>query len=169
MIFPSRRTFWRYTLFLEISALLLTFAILFVAVWVTLSEINRKYLNLRLDDIGRVQLFLELHLIDAQKSLAEFESMPEAERSPAVMKLFSEFSDIYRLDQRLRVTQIYKAVSGSKVFCGFSFSSGKLADYMKSNGKGNGHDFSEIMRGYEDDSPASISSSGKRAIRTWGA
>jgi PAS domain S-box-containing protein len=70
------------------------------------------------------------------------------------MKLFSEFSDIYRVDQRLRVTQIYKSVSGSKVFCGFSFSSGKLADYMKSNGKGNGHDFSEIMRGYEDDKPS---------------
>ena len=154
MIFPPRRTFWRYTLFLEILALLLTFAILFVAVWVILSEINRKYLDLRLADIGRVQLFLELHLDDAQKSLEDFESLPEAERSPAVIKLFSTFSDIYRVDQRLRVTQIYKAVSGSKVFCGFSFSSGKLADYVKFNGKGNGHDFSEIMRGYEDDKPS---------------
>ncbi len=152
MIFPGRRTFRSYTLFVEISALVLTFAVLFAAIGLTLSEMNRKYLELRLADVGRVRLFLERSLEEAKETLEAFENLPETERTPAVMNLFSEFSDIYRLDRGLQITRIYKASPGSKVFRGFSFSSGKLAGYL--NSVGERREFSEIMRGYEDDEPS---------------
>ena len=147
-----RTTFWRYNLVLEVAVLVLTFAILFVAVWFTLAGMNRKYLDLRLADAAKVHLFLDNHLDDARGGLVQFTELPEAERTPPVLRLFSDFSDIYRLDQRLRVAEIYKAAPDSKVFTGFSFSGGKLAVYLK--GLGEPDDFSEIMRGYEDDAPS---------------
>jgi len=150
---PLRRTtFWRYNLFLEVSALTLTSAILFVAVWFTLAEMNRKYLDLRLADAAKVHVFLESQLDDARASLARFADLPEAERSPTVLRLLSEFSDLYLLDQALHVERTYKTAADTKVFTGFSFSGGKLADYLASIGVGN--ESSEIMRGYEDDAPS---------------
>ncbi|HYN79114.1 MAG TPA: ATP-binding protein [Lamprocystis sp. (in: g-proteobacteria)] len=147
-----RITFRHYNLVQEVVVLVLTFAILFLAIWFTLAGMNRKYLDLRLADAAKVHLFLDNHLDDARGNLVQFTQLPEAERSPTVLTLFSEFSDIYRLDERLRVAQIYKAAPDSKVFTGFSFSGGKLAAYVK--GLGEPDDFSEIMRGYEDDAPS---------------
>ena len=145
-------TFRRFSLLLEISALLTTFVILYVAVWFTLAEMNRSYLELRRADAAKVHLFLERHLDDARETLAAFLELTEAERSSAVLKLSPAFSDIYLLDQRLRVSRIYKAKPGSKVFTGFSFSSGKLDGYLKADRTQS--DFSKIMRGYEDDAPS---------------
>ena len=144
-----RTTFRRYNLLLEVAALGLTSVILVAAVWFTLAEMNRNYLDLRLADAARVQVFLEGQLDDARASLARLADLPEAERSPSVLKLFADFSDIYSLDQQLRVERIYKSVPDTKVFAGFSFSGGKLGGYLRSVGAGT--DASEIMRGHEDD------------------
>jgi len=147
-----RTTFRRYNLLLEVAALGLTSAILVAAVWLTLAEMNRNYLDLRLADAARVQVFLEGQLDDARASLARLADLPEAERSPSVLELFADFSDIYSLDQQLRVERIYKSVPDTKVFAGFSFSGGKLGGYLRSVGAGT--DASEIMRGHEDDAPS---------------
>ncbi|WP_295449399.1 ATP-binding protein [uncultured Thiodictyon sp.] len=152
MTWLRRTTFWHYTLFLEIASLTLTTAILFVAVWFTLSGMNGKYLDLRRADAARVHLFLASHLDAARASLAAFADLPEAECTPAVLSLFSAFSDIYRLDPELRVQRIYKAAPGSKVFVGYAFSGGKLGGYLTSVGQRN--DLSEIMRGHENDAPS---------------
>ena len=149
---PRRTTFGRYNLLLEVSVLVLTSAILCLAVWFTLAEINQKYLDLRLADAAKVHLFLESHLDDARASLATFADLPEAERSPSVLTLFPAFSNLYRLDQRQRVERVYKAAANSKVFTGFSFTGGKLGDYLRS-GRHDSH-YSEIMRGHEDDAPS---------------
>lgn len=147
-----RTTFRRYNLLLEVTALVLIFAILLVAIWFTLAEINRKYLDLRLADATKVDLFLKNHLDDARQSLEAFVNLDKEEHSPKVLQLFSIFSDIYRLDPQLRVKRVYKAKPGSMAFVGFSFSTGKLADYLKSVGQR--REVSEIMRGYEDDAPS---------------
>ena len=150
---PPRRTrFGRYNLLLEVSVLVLTSAILFMAVWFTLAEINQRYLDLRLADAAKVHLFLESRLDDARTSLASFADLTETERSPRILTLFPAFSNLYRLDPRLRVEHIYKAAADSKVFAGFSFAGGKLARYLRSAGTGT--DYSEIMRGHEDDAPS---------------
>ena len=143
-----RISFWRYNLWLELSALALTAVVLVLAVSFTLAEVNRKYLELRVADATRVGLFLENHLNAARDALATFAKLPEAERSPGVMQLVDTFSDIYRLDQDLHVAHVYKGVPGSQVFAGFAFSAGRLADYLRARAADAG--LSEIMRGYED-------------------
>ncbi len=150
---PRRRTsFWRYSLMLEVSTLILTSAILAVAVWITLAEMNKTYLDLRMADAAKVEVLLEGHLDEARASLEQFAGLPEQELSLTVLSCFSFFSDIYQLDEVWRVERIHKAVPYSKVFRGFSFSGGKLGGYLKSRGE-NSHP-SEIMRGHEDDAPS---------------
>ncbi|MBK1640389.1 hypothetical protein CKO12_00520 [Chromatium okenii] len=152
MTLPHRLSFGRYNLLLEAVALLLTSIILFLAVWFTLTKLNQKYLDLRLAEATRVHLFLKQHLNDSQAALASFIKLPDAERTPKVIALFSTFSEIYRIDQDLRIAQIYKAGSQIRTFVGFSFATSKLSRYLAANGeRGN---FSEIMRGYEDDLPS---------------
>ena len=151
MKLPDHNTFRRYNLLLEISALCLTFVILLVAVWFTLHQINRKYLDLRLVDAVKVEIFLQKHIDDARLSLEAFVNLHEAKSSPRVLQLFPIFSDIYHLDPQLRIKHIYKAKPASKASVGFSFSIGKLADYLKAVDKR--REVSEIMRSYEDDSP----------------
>ena len=143
-----RRSFWRYHLRLEVAALALTALVLFLAISFTLAEVNRKYLDLRVADAQEVGLFLENHLNAARDALVTFAGLPETERSPGVMRLVGAFSDIYRIDDRRRVEQVYKSVPETQVFTGFAFSEGKLADYLGNAGREG--DLSVIMRGYED-------------------
>lgn len=141
-----------YNLLLDVSVLVLASTVLFIAVWFTLAQINRKYLELRLADAAKVHLFLDSRLTEARESLIAFADLPEAAHSPTLLKLFPAFSNLYRLDQRLRVEQVYKAAANTKVFVGFSFSGGKLAQYLTSFATGK--DYSDVMRGYEDDAPS---------------
>ena len=147
-----RITFWRYNLLLESAALILTFAILLVAVWLTLADINRQYRDLRLADAASINLVRDRHLDDARQDLVRFTKLSATESSPRVLDLFDAFSDLYRLDQALHVERIDKAAPSSKVFIGFSFAGGKLGGALKSVGDlGNA---SDITRGYEDDAPS---------------
>ncbi len=152
MRFFRRRGFRDFFLFLEVSALILTSMVLFTAFWITLEKVNSEYLNLRLTDAEKFHLFLEKQIEAACKDLRVFAAIPEEARSKYMMRLVSDFLDIYQLDPELRVNRIYKSVSGSRVFRGFSFSAGKLGSYLKtSSGQ---KDFSDIMRGVEDDKPS---------------
>jgi|GEM_PF-2433332 len=147
-------TLGRYNLLLEVSVLLLTSVILALAVWYTLSGMNQKYLDMRLNDAARVNLFMEKQLQEARASLIQLAELAETERTPAVLKLFTAFSDLYRLDPDLSVERIYKHSADSQVFAGYSFTGGKLANYLRTVGEGKGNPYSEIMRGYEDDAPS---------------
>ena len=149
---PRSTPLGRYNLLLDVSVLVLASTLLFLSAWFTLAGINRKYLELRLTDAARVQLFLESRLDEARASLETFADLPEAERSPNVLKLFPAFSNLYLLDQKLRVVRVFKDAANSKVFTGFSFSGGKLARYLES--VNTGKEYSDIMRGYEDDAPS---------------
>ncbi len=141
-------TFRGYTLFLEVSALLVTLVILSAAVWLTVDRMNDKYLYPSRDDAAKVHLALSAHLNAVRPKLERFAALSEAERSPAMAGLLTDFSDIYRLDRDLRVERIYQAVAGSRVSLGYSFSGGRLAELRE--GAGNWNCYSEIMRGYED-------------------
>jgi PAS domain S-box-containing protein len=145
-------TFWRYNFFLEISALLLISVILFLGIWLTMGEMGRKYLELRLADADKVDLFIGDQLDNARGAFQLFSELREADRSPEVLRLVGSFSDLYRLDGELRVAHIYKTKAGSRVFPGFSLSGGKLGGYLKTPDAY--ARFSEIMRGYEDDAPS---------------
>jgi len=147
-------TLGRYNLLLELSVLLLTSVILALAVWYTLAGMNQKYLGMRQNDAARVNIFMDKQLQEARASLAQLAEFSDAERSPAVLKLFTAFSDLYRLDPDLRVERIYKNTADSQVFVGYSFTGGALAKYLQTVGEGKGNPYSEIMRGHENDAPS---------------
>jgi len=147
-----RKTFRGYLILMEISAIAAISAVLFISIRLVLEQSNTAYLELRLADADKVHLFLESQMDEARKKLEVFASIPENERSPSLLNLFTDFSDIYMLDSELRIERIYKSEQGSKVFKGFSFSGGKLGAYLKSPVREN--IFSDIMRGKEDEAPS---------------
>ena len=147
-----RTTVRRYNLFLELTALLLAALLLSVALWATLAEINQRYLDLRLADAAKMRFFFESHLDEARKTLAVFAALPEAERTPAVLRLTPTFSDVYLLNTRHQVVRVYRSAPGSKVFPGFSFTGGKVAEALRSVGPEGS--LSDVTRGQEDDAPS---------------
>ena len=145
-------TFWRYSLRQEIISLSLVFLVLLSAVFLTLDGLNRKYLELRLSETEKLQFFLSAHLDQASATFRLFAELAEAERSPDVLLLLPAFADLYRLDADLRVTRIYKSVSASRVFPGFSFAGGRFGAGLRRLDAG--LLTSDLMRSYEDEDPA---------------
>lgn len=141
-------SFSRYSLVLDAAAFLVMSALLLGIVWLTLGELARKYLELRVSDAEKIELFLENRLNAVRRSFGRFAGLPERDRSPALLEYITALSNVYVLDGDLRVTGIYKASPGNKVFPGFSFSRGQVADYLSAAGADTG--FSPILRGYED-------------------
>jgi len=142
-------TFSRYSLALDAAAFAAVSLLLLAAVALTLRETGRKYLELRVADAGKVELFLANRFDSVQRTLEQFADLPESDRSPAVLEYFSSFSEIYRIDGDLRVARIFKQSPQSKVFPGFAIVRGKLADYLRGAVPGGG--FSPMVRGPEDD------------------
>jgi signal transduction histidine kinase/CheY-like chemotaxis protein/HPt (histidine-containing phosphotransfer) domain-containing protein len=141
-------SFSRYSLALDAAAFLIMSALLLAIVWLTLGELARKYLELRVADAGKIELFLENRLNEIRRSFGRFADLPERDRSPALLEYFAALSDVYVLDDDLRVVEIDKASPGNRVFPGFSFSRGPVAGYLVAAGAETG--FSSILRGYED-------------------
>ena len=146
-----RNTFREYLLFSEIAALLAISTVLLISLWLVLDRANAVYLNLRLADAEKVHLFLESQLSEARKKIEVFTAFPERERTTSARHLFEDFSDIYLVDEDLRVARMYKSAPRSKVFEGFSFAGGRLGEYLRASNRE--QIFSDIMRGYEDDAP----------------
>ncbi len=164
MNIPRPATFSRYSLVLDAAAFLIISAFLFVMVWLTNNELARKYLELRVADAFKIELFLESRLDNIKRLLGRFADLPEEDRSPALLEYFSSLSDVYALDADLRVAEIYKSVPENKIFPGFSFSLGKVAGYLESTGPEAG--FSPLFRGYEDDA-ASVYLAARRGERLY--
>ena len=141
-------SFSRYSSALDAAAFLVMSVLLLAIVWLTLGELARKYLELRVADADKIELFLGNRLNEIRSSFTRFIDLPERERSPALLEYLAALSDVYVLDVELRVTEIYKASPGNKIFPGFSFSHGQVADYLSAAGPDTG--FSPILRGYED-------------------
>jgi signal transduction histidine kinase/CheY-like chemotaxis protein len=141
-------SFSRYSLVLDAAAFLVMSALLLAIVWFTLGEMARKYLELRVADADKIELFLENRLEQIRRSFGSFADLPERDRSPALLEFFAALSDVYVLDDELRVVATYKASPDNRVFPGFSFSRGQVADYLDATGEAAG--FSSILRGYED-------------------
>ncbi|MEZ4528266.1 MAG: ATP-binding protein [Desulfobacterales bacterium] len=151
MMRRQEKSFRTCLLLMESGAVVLISALLLFSIWLMLAQSNSRYLELRLADANKVHLLLETQLAEARNRLRIFLSLSEEERKRYAEQIFTEFSDMYRLNSRLRIECIYKSVEDSKVFAGFSFSGGKLGAYLQSADRE--QMFSDIMRGMEDDAP----------------
>jgi len=124
-------SFWRYTLSQELMALAVALGVLSSACWLTLRQLNQRYISLHRADADRVQVHLQEHLSDAIQQFRFFSSLEPGGRSPMASRLITSFSDIYVLDREFRVVHIHKQQPGSRVFKGFSFAGSQLADHLQ--------------------------------------
>ncbi len=124
-------SFWRYTLSQELMALAVALGVLSSSCWLTLRQLNHRFISLHRADADRVQLHLQEHLSDAIQQFRFFSGLQPGGRSPMASRLFTSFSDIYVLDREFRVIHIHKQQPGSRVFKGFSFAGSQLAGHLQ--------------------------------------
>jgi signal transduction histidine kinase len=124
-------SFWRYCLSQDLMALAVALGVLSGASWLAARELNRRYLNLHRADAERVQFHLHGHIGDAMDQFLFLRDLPPEERSQAAELVTRNFSDLYRLDQKMKILDIYKSKPGSRVFQGFSFSASPVAGFVR--------------------------------------
>jgi len=133
---------------LEVSTFLIAMAILCLALVLTVNRYQNDYLDSSVAPAVQAGRFLQNHLQDTRQGLHDFAMLPEGERSPSVAELLYAYSDLYEVDEQLRIGRIYKAVPQSQVFPGFSFSRGPLGEHLRESPHSSG--LSRLMPGYED-------------------
>jgi signal transduction histidine kinase len=150
-------SFWRYCLSQDLMALAVALGVLSSASWLAARELNRRYLNLHRADAERVQFHLHEHIGDAMDQFHSLRDLPPEERSQAANLVTQDFSDLYRLDQQMKILHIYKSKPGSRVFQGFSFSASPVARFIRDQSrhrearKPGSLDPSPVIRAAEDE------------------
>ena len=142
-------SFRRFFFLLELSVLALILVFLVAAAAVSLRDVDSTYSHLRRSEVQKAHLVVQNQLESARDEFAAFVQIPEADRTQSVIKMLSDFSDVYRLNPQLVVEQVYKSKKGSMVFPGFAFSGGELGNYIINSKRQN--EFSPIFVGLEDE------------------
>jgi hypothetical protein len=126
-----RISFWCYCLNGALLAAGLAFLVLALGGWFTLAELEKRYLQLDRADAQKMHFYLRKHLaagVDQLEQLASLRSDPPA---ASLQLALQPFSDLYLIDSSLRIQRVLKAVPGSQVFQGFSFSGGGISPYLR--------------------------------------
>lgn len=109
-------SFWRYSLNAELLAAGLAGLVLLVGSWITLRQLEQRYLALFRTDAERVNLYLHEHLATGIAQLERLAARaPEQDLLPDPLVL-QPFSDLYLMDASQRIRQVLKATPGSRVF-----------------------------------------------------
>lgn len=146
-------TFWQRNLLQEISVLALLLVLFSVFGIAALGELKRHYFIVYRAAADNVELVLNEKLQQAKHELIRFSQLPQQQQNEQTVLLLADYSEIYRLDTRLSITQILKRNPSSQIFKGFSFARSPLIDYLNQTSPVD--DYSPLLRGIED-SRASI-------------
>jgi signal transduction histidine kinase/CheY-like chemotaxis protein len=152
MISFRGRSFRFFFLFLETATLVSATALLLAGARFTLEQVNARYLESRMVEARQFHIYFDNRLEDARDKFTRFARFPETERSKGLVDLFPDFSDIYLLDDGLRIARIYKSAPDSMVFPGFSFDIAPIGARLRN--AGDTADHSHIMRGIENEAPS---------------
>lgn len=110
---------------------------------------------------------LQEHLLEAGQQLNRFAAPSTERQREASQLLLPSFSDVYSLDEDLKVLAVLKTSAGSRVFTGFTFAGSHLNRYLQQK-PAKGTDSSTIDRGVEHERAsvyfASITGNGKRLL-----
>lgn len=147
---PERTSFRRYSLRHEWLAAAAATALLIGAGAVSLALLNGRYLDLQKAEANRVKHHLQVHIEEAGEQLQEFLNQPQEQWQRLAGPLLPSFSDLYELDDQLKVQQVFKASQGSRVFSGFSFAGAAAANHLRAGGQLS-HGRTPIIRGLEDE------------------
>lgn len=151
MSMPTRTSFRRYSLGHEWLAAGTGAALLIGAGAVSLEVLQSRYLSLQRAEANRVKHHLQVHIDEARDQLKNFLRLPPPLWQQQAGALLPSFSDLYELDEQLRVRQVIKAAPRSRVFAGFSFAGSAIAPYLRGKGGGTDERSTPITRGLEDE------------------
>lgn len=145
-------SFWRYSLNVELLAAGLAFLVLALGGWFTLHELEKRYVELFRADAERMNLYLREHLAAGVDHLEHLASLRPDQSAASLQLALQPFSDLYLIDSSQQIQRVLKAVPGSRVFQGFSFSQSKIGPYLRT-GVFDDRDppTSVITRGLEDE------------------
>ena len=152
-------TFWQSNLIQETQVLILLILVFAASGGWALTELRKRYIAVYLAEAKKIELALSEQLRQAKVQLAHFSELTESQRNTQTAKLLADFSDLYEVDPRLRITRIIKSLPQSQVFPGFTLNHSALAGYLLQTPSAT--DFSPLLRGFED-SRASIYIAHKR-------
>jgi signal transduction histidine kinase len=145
-------SFWRYSLNVELLAAGLAFLVLALGGWFTLRELEKRYVELFRADAEKMNLYLREHLAAGVDQLEHLASLRPDQSAASLQLALQPFSDLYLIDSSQQIQRVLKAVPGSRVFQGFSFSQSKIGPYLRT-GVFDDRDppTSVITRGLEDE------------------
>lgn len=124
-------SFWRYSLHVELLAAGLAFLVVILGSWLTLRALEQRYVELFRADAEKMNLYLREHLAAGVDQLEHLASLrPDPSQAPLQVAL-QPFSDLYLIDAGQTVQRVLKAVPGSRVFQGFSFSQSRISPYLR--------------------------------------
>lgn len=144
---PPRTSFWRYSLTAELVAAAMAGVLLAAGAWITLRQLEQRYIEFFVADAARVNLYLHEHLEAGVAQLEEMARLPKPLTARSASLLSPSFSDLYLVDRSQRVRGVLKAVPGSRVFPGFSFAGSQIQPYLARPESSS----SPITRGLEDE------------------
>jgi signal transduction histidine kinase len=124
-------SFWRYSLNVELLAAGLAFLVLALGGWFTLRELEKRYVELFRADAEKMNLYLCEHLAAGVDQLEHLASLRPDQSATSLQLALQPFSDLYLIDSSQQIQRVLKAVPGSRVFQGFSFSQSKIAPYLR--------------------------------------
>lgn len=129
------RSFWRYNLNAELLAAALASLVLLAGSWITLRQLEQRYLDLFRSDAERVNLYLHEHLATGIAQLEQLAARALAQDPPPDPLVLQPFSDLYLIDANQRIRRILKTTPGSRVFEGFSFAGSRIHPYLRQAGQ----------------------------------
>lgn len=141
----------------SIKQVTMTYEVISMLVLISVLTIGTLFLRNRLQD--QLVQFLESTNATIDDTIGlylkeradEFERMASSENPKEVSQYFDQFSDVYLLDNDLKIKEIFKLDQESKVFEGYQIISGDLAQFLK-NHRVTGVQSSSVLRSVENDS-----------------
>ncbi len=148
----SSGRFRDFVLAMDLAAAGAVVALLFGGLLFIYTLFTAQYLAARHQDADKMRVLLEEHLGQAREDMRLFIELDSAERQVVSRHFLRSVSDLYRLDDELRIDTIYLAVPRSRLFRGYSFAQGSVGHYLRQASAADG--CSAIMSGLEDEQPS---------------
>ncbi len=140
------------SLSLDILAALAIGFIIFIVGINLYSGFKDRYIGVNVTDANNVNVFIDSELANAQNKLELFSMLSPPDRQRMRQSRFQSFSDLYALDPKGSIIEIYKSAPESQIFEGYQFQAGPVRDQLL-----NGLEsvaVSSLVQGHEDGLPS---------------
>lgn len=136
-------------IYVTIESVTLIVALCFVLILIVLlrDHVRNGYINDLTSDISKIDILIEGFVGD---SVAAFKEHIKLNDRDAALRILSNFSDIYHVNDRLGIDRIIKKDEGSQIFRGYDTSGSNLGAFLRKI-RGAGFAYSPVYRSSENE------------------